>query len=444
MLDQTMNYLIENKIINENHVGGIPGLSPIDVIENIHERLKISKCTNTASILISLDQTGAFSMINHSILLQKINHIGFENSAINLIRSYLKDRQQLTYFNGSYSSLKPIGENSSFQGTIMATMWYVIYTLDQPAIIHMKCEHNYEDNSKCEKNISINFVDDNNSELTSTNWNRLKIDTEEFLENQNNYHDNNQLLLNEDKTVLMVNSKKKCYNNLTFKLKHKTIKHTKKFVLLGLVYNDKLNFYEHLNKGTNKKLSIITKIKLKRTLLRKIKYWLTKEEQIKYANAFIQGNLNYGISIWSKENNKIIQKIENLRVKVVKIIIGNKIDDIEGNTNKLNQINWKTIEENSEILENTNIHRIMTSKRPILKYNKLTEDRNEHQIKYNNIKTQLRSGERYNKIPFYVRNKSIKNFKISYKHYRGDLKIIPRFVKIKNNERYTIIWPGIT
>ena len=86
----------------------------------------------------------------------------------------------------------------------------------------------------------------------------------------------------------------------------------------------------------------------------------------------------------------------------------------------------------------------MTSKRPILKYNKLTEDRNEHQIKYNNIKTQLRSGERYNKIPFYVRNKSIKNFKISYKHYRGDLKIIPRFVKNKNNERYTIVWPGIT
>jgi hypothetical protein len=90
-------------------------------------------------------------MVNHSILLKKLKHIGIKESSIKLIKSYLKDRQQLTYFNGSYSKMKHIGNNSSFQGTIMATMWYVIYILDQPSIIHMNCEHNYLDENICEK-----------------------------------------------------------------------------------------------------------------------------------------------------------------------------------------------------------------------------------------------------------------------------------------------------
>jgi hypothetical protein len=59
------------------------------------------------------------------------------------------------------------------------------------------------------KNLSINFIDDNNNELTSENWNKLKEDTEIYLTNQKKYHDNNELLMNEEKTIIMINTKKK-------------------------------------------------------------------------------------------------------------------------------------------------------------------------------------------------------------------------------------------
>ena len=193
-------------------------------------------------------------MINHSILLKKLRHIGFENSSINLIRSYLKGRKQKTFFNGSYSSYKEIGENSSFQGTIMATLWYVIYVLDQPAVIHMSCDHEMseDENINCQKNLSLNFVDDNNSVITSNNWNTIINVTESYLNNQKQYHDNNELLLNEEKTIIMINSKNKKIKQKSFKFGKKTINHSSKFVVLGLVYNDKLNFHDHLSKGTIK------------------------------------------------------------------------------------------------------------------------------------------------------------------------------------------------
>ena len=70
MLEQTTNYLNKYDIINDSHIGGISGMSTIDAIEQIHNKLKLSRQQNTPSVLICLDQTGAFSMIDHFIMIK--------------------------------------------------------------------------------------------------------------------------------------------------------------------------------------------------------------------------------------------------------------------------------------------------------------------------------------------------------------------------------------
>jgi hypothetical protein len=139
----------------------------------IHNKLKDSRLLNVPSIFVGLDQTGVFSMIDHTITIKKLQHIGFNNSAINIMKSYFKNRYQKTHFNGSDSTYKTIGNNSTFQGTKMATLIYVIYTLNQPSVIHKQCEHLYINNNECEDQLSVNYVDDNNSEVTSTSWNNI-------------------------------------------------------------------------------------------------------------------------------------------------------------------------------------------------------------------------------------------------------------------------------
>ena len=171
---------------------------------------------------------------------------------------------------------------------------------------------------------------------------------------------------------------------------------------------------------------------------------MSNKDLIKVANAHIQGNLNYGITMWANENINIINKIEKLRLKAVKVIMGKQA--VQGLTEKeqLRLLNWKTLEEHREIYFNTKIHKIMKTKKPGRKYKLLTDERDENQIKYEHIKTVLRSEEKYNEIPYYVRIKNVKNFKLSYKRYRKDLLTKPRFIKNKNNNKYNIIWPGIT
>ena len=194
-------------------------------------------------------------MVKHDIMLKKLQHLGLNINAVNFINSYLSDRKQSIFFNGFHSKLKNIGTQSCFQATITATLLYILYTLDQPAVVHINCPHqlNVYSISTCDRKFSQNYIDDNHSEVQSNTWTELKYEAESFLNNQLEYHNNNKLVLNYDKTVIMFNSKKKRNRLKIINFKEKKLKHHRQVVALGMIYNDNLNFSDHIVNGTQNK-----------------------------------------------------------------------------------------------------------------------------------------------------------------------------------------------
>ena len=108
----------------------------------------------------------------------------------------------------------------------------------------------------------------------------------------------------------------------------------------------------------------------------------------------------------------------------------------------LKLFNWSTIEDSRQIAENIRTHKILTNKKPYDRYLSFTNNTSEVQVKYKYINTKLRSEKSYNNIPLNIRNKSIKNFKISYKIHRIGLRFKPKVIKNKLNSTYTLVWPG--
>merc|ERR1711867_44436 len=106
----------------------------------------------------------------------------------------------VVYFNGSYSQSLKVGDKGCFQGMIMATLLYIIYVFDQPTIVHIICGHpnNYMENEQCDKNISVNYIDDNITEVTANDWKDIENEAENYLNDQKAYHIDNKLALNED------------------------------------------------------------------------------------------------------------------------------------------------------------------------------------------------------------------------------------------------------
>ena len=169
---------------------------------------------------------------------------------------------------------------------------------------------------------------------------------------------------------------------------------------------------------------------------------LNTDELKVFANAYINGTLQYGLSLWSKESIMMIDKIEKLRSKTVEIIFGKDYIKDMNNEEKLDLLNWKSIDNKREVDNNINIHKILYSKKPIKKYLMVTNDRNDEELKYKLIKTIIRSHGSYNDIPYLIRIKTPIKFKKSYQIYREERKKMPKIRKNKINGGYTLLWPG--
>ena len=112
-------------------------------------------------------------------------------------------------------------------------------------------------------NLSLNYIDDNMTEIMANKWDNIEKNAEDFLKNQEEYHQNNVLAFNHEKTIFMINSKKKKHRNKKISFNNKHIEHSTKVKILGTIYNDNLSFKNHIEKGMPNKKSLIVSLKQK-------------------------------------------------------------------------------------------------------------------------------------------------------------------------------------
>ena len=74
-------------------------------------------------------------MVDHSLLLKKLELYGFGHGCISWIKSYLSDRSQCVSINGTLSSFLSVKDGVP-QGSILGPLLYTIFTNEVPEVIH--------------------------------------------------------------------------------------------------------------------------------------------------------------------------------------------------------------------------------------------------------------------------------------------------------------------
>uniref|UniRef100_A0A1B6ERV0 Reverse transcriptase domain-containing protein n=1 Tax=Cuerna arida TaxID=1464854 RepID=A0A1B6ERV0_9HEMI len=85
----------------------------------------------------SYDLSKAFDTVDHGILVSKLKFYGFNQLAIEFFNSYLVNRHQCVYLNGSYSESKPVNFGVP-QGSILGPTLFILYVNDLPGNINDK------------------------------------------------------------------------------------------------------------------------------------------------------------------------------------------------------------------------------------------------------------------------------------------------------------------
>ncbi len=88
---------------------------------------------------VLLDFSAAFDVIDHDLLIGKLECCGFSPTAILFMKSYLTSRTQRVYYTGSWSHSKALD--------CLGPLLYAIFTNDLPSVLYEATIQMYTDDS---------------------------------------------------------------------------------------------------------------------------------------------------------------------------------------------------------------------------------------------------------------------------------------------------------
>ncbi len=136
--DQLYKYLDANNMLHPAQSGFRPGFSTVSSTVSFLNSIYVAFDKNMITGAVFLDLKKAFDTVDHTILCHKLLKYGVVGLSNAWFRNYLDNRQQVTRYNKSVSSLSDINCGVP-QGSILGPLLFILYINDLPNTV-FSCE----------------------------------------------------------------------------------------------------------------------------------------------------------------------------------------------------------------------------------------------------------------------------------------------------------------
>lgn len=251
---------------------------------------------------VMLDFSAAFDVIDHDLLIGKLECYGFTRTAVSWIKDYLTGRKQRVFFNGSLSDVKDIYCGVP-QGSCLGPLLFSIFTNDLPL---------------CTKNTNVvMYADDTTLYCAATSANELTVTINNTLIDVYNWVESNKLVLNIVKTKSIVFGSRHLLANkpqLNLVIGTTIIQQVKTIKLLGLTIVSSLSWSDHID-------NIVSKMGRGIGMTRKCSSYLTPTILKQVIHSLVLSHLEYCPVIWSSATKKDLQKLQVAQNKAARLAL---------------------------------------------------------------------------------------------------------------------------
>ena len=133
--DQIYQYLSDNSLLSEHQFGFRKLHSTTSALLDSTNSWYVDMHRKMFNLVVLLDLKKAFDIIDHSILLNKLELYGITGSALSIVRSYLSDRSQTCQLGDKMSTSRRV-ECGIPQGLILGPVFFLIYINDPPECLN--------------------------------------------------------------------------------------------------------------------------------------------------------------------------------------------------------------------------------------------------------------------------------------------------------------------
>ena len=311
IVEQLTSFFDKNHLLSRKQYGFRQTRSTQDLLLNLTSKWNKSLDEGKYTYVIALDIAGAFDRVWHSGLITKLQSLGIDGKLLELIRNYLLNRSLSVVIGGHTSKMYPI-QASVPQGSVIGPLLWNVYFND---LLHLIPEAEaYADDC------TLSFTCDDSNRIETLN--KINQTLKLILIWAKRW----KITLAPEKTQLLLITRKQ--NPLSFHLpsirfQGKCLKPEKNINLLGVNFDDKLNFIDHVK-------DMAEKCGKKLAAIRRISYFLNdKGCQVLY-NSQVRPIMEYASLVWTSCPPSYLRLLDKIQKKAINLIQFKSADRNEG------------------------------------------------------------------------------------------------------------------